>query len=73
MRMGEGGVYMQRFKRLSQFLWPRGERMLQARVLGCVGLMALTRLVTVAVPVIYKRLINSLTDTEQSKGVMPPR
>lgn len=53
--------FWQRAKMLSPFLWPRGDRFLQLRVVCCLALLGIIRLVTVGVPVIYKRLIDHLT------------
>lgn len=62
-----------RCKRLLRFLWPPGECILQVRVFACLVLLVLTRLLTLLVPVVYKRLINALTTTEQTKGSTAPR
>jgi ATP-binding cassette, subfamily B, heavy metal transporter len=63
--------FWQRAKMLAPFLWPRGDRFLQLRVVCCLALLGVIRLVTVGVPVIYKRLIDHLTKSaDVARGIV---
>jgi hypothetical protein len=48
-------------KLLLPFLWPRGDRVMQLRVVCCFFLVGIIRLVTVGVPVVYKKLVELMT------------
>ena len=63
--------FWHRTKMLAPFLWPRGDRFLQLRVVCCLVLLSIIRLVTVGVPVIYKRLIDHLTKSaDVARGIV---
>ncbi|XP_049744204.1 ATP-binding cassette sub-family B member 6 [Elephas maximus indicus] len=47
---------------LSGYLWPRGSPVLQLVVLFCLGLMGLDRGLNVLVPILYRDIVNLLTE-----------
>ncbi|XP_004376389.1 ATP-binding cassette sub-family B member 6 isoform X1 [Trichechus manatus latirostris] len=47
---------------LSGYLWPRGSPVLQLVVLICLGLMGLERGLNVLVPILYRDIVNLLTE-----------
>jgi ATP-binding cassette subfamily B (MDR/TAP) protein 6 len=55
-----------RFKVIWPFLWPKGQRMLQLRVVVCVGLLGVGRVVNLYVPLTYKHVIDVLTPNDNS-------
>ena len=66
-------VTWNQYRHLGRFLWPKGDRFLQIRVVICLIMLISTRFASVLAPLIYKWLINSLNETESSKGIIPPR
>eukprot|EP00045_Choanoeca_perplexa_P014134 m.164461 g.164461 ORF g.164461 m.164461 type:complete len:874 (-) comp16580_c0_seq4:876-3497(-) len=59
-----------RVKVIWPFLWPKGQRLLQLRVIICVALLAVGRVVNLYVPLTYKHVIDVLTPNDSNnKGV----
>ncbi|TPP64504.1 ATP-binding cassette sub-family B member 6 mitochondrial [Fasciola gigantica] len=50
-----------RAKLVAPFIWPRDDRLVQLRVLICVVLLVVGRLVNVYTPIFYKQVVDSLT------------
>eukprot|EP00730_Choanoeca_flexa_P007080 TRINITY_DN12277_c0_g2_i1.p1 TRINITY_DN12277_c0_g2~~TRINITY_DN12277_c0_g2_i1.p1 ORF type:complete len:794 (+),score=176.63 TRINITY_DN12277_c0_g2_i1:176-2383(+) len=50
-----------RFEVIWPFLWPKGQRLLQARVVLCIAMLAAGRVVNLYVPLTYKRIVDVLT------------
>lgn len=48
---------------LLPYLWPPGETGLRARVVAALGFLALAKVITVLVPLIYKQTVDALTIT----------
>ncbi|KGL77737.1 hypothetical protein N309_05890, partial [Tinamus guttatus] len=53
--------FRRKLRLLVQYMWPRGNRLLQGLVLFCMALMGLERAVNVFVPIYYKNIVNELT------------
>ncbi|KAJ2608328.1 ATP-binding cassette-type vacuolar membrane transporter Hmt1 [Coemansia sp. RSA 1804] len=55
-----------RLRILAPFLWPSGERVLQLRMLGCVGILAAGRVVNVLAPLQFKIVVDGLAPRDGS-------
>uniref|UniRef100_A0A8C6Z572 ATP-binding cassette sub-family B member 6 n=1 Tax=Nothoprocta perdicaria TaxID=30464 RepID=A0A8C6Z572_NOTPE len=53
--------FRRKLRLLVQYMWPRGNRLLQGLVLFCMALMGLERAINVFVPIYYKNIVNELT------------
>ncbi|EGD79239.1 ATP-binding cassette sub-family B member 6 [Salpingoeca rosetta] len=51
------------------FLWPKGKPLLQLRVLVCLVLLALGRVVNLYVPISYKLIVDKLTPTSAKSNI----
>nr|XP_009674521.1 PREDICTED: ATP-binding cassette sub-family B member 6, mitochondrial [Struthio camelus australis] len=54
--------FRRKLRLLVQYMWPRGNRLLQGLVLFCMALMGLERAINVFVPIYYKNIVNELTE-----------
>ncbi|XP_077129278.1 ATP-binding cassette sub-family B member 6 [Ranitomeya variabilis] len=54
--------FWKKIRLVVQYMWPRGNIMLQLVVLFCMGLMGLERVINVFVPIYYKNIVDELTD-----------
>ncbi|KAK9792972.1 hypothetical protein WJX73_004493 [Symbiochloris irregularis] len=52
------------------YVWPEG-RLLQVRALGCVVIVAMARLLNLAVPILYRDVVNTMADVS-AKTHPPP-
>eukprot|EP01097_Dermamoeba_algensis_P002411 TRINITY_DN194_c0_g3_i1.p1 TRINITY_DN194_c0_g3~~TRINITY_DN194_c0_g3_i1.p1 ORF type:complete len:688 (+),score=146.99 TRINITY_DN194_c0_g3_i1:612-2675(+) len=52
--------YFGQIKRLKPFLWPSGEPCLQLRVIICISMLGIARVVNLFVPLYYKELVEDL-------------
>jgi len=57
---------------LLPYLWPPGETGLRARVVAALGFLALAKVITVLVPLIYKQTVDALTITPQQAMIAVP-
>jgi ABC-type transport system involved in Fe-S cluster assembly fused permease/ATPase subunit len=56
---------------LAPHLWPAGNLGVRLRVLGALTLLAAAKLATVYVPILYKRMVDLLSDPEALPVVLP--
>uniref|UniRef100_A0A8B9DJ61 ATP-binding cassette sub-family B member 6 n=1 Tax=Anser cygnoides TaxID=8845 RepID=A0A8B9DJ61_ANSCY len=54
--------FRRKLRLLAQYMWPKGNRLLQGLVLFCMALMGLERAINVFVPIYYKNIVNELTE-----------
>ncbi|RUS16303.1 ABC transporter type 1, transmembrane domain-containing protein [Endogone sp. FLAS-F59071] len=52
--------YLSKLRRLAPFMWPRGDRYLQALIIFCLLLLAAERIVNVLLPISYKHVVDAL-------------
>lgn len=57
---------------LLPYLWPPGETALRARVVAALGFLALAKVITVLVPLIYKQTVDALTITPTQAMIAVP-
>lgn len=48
--------FRRKLRLLAQYMWPKGNRLLQGLVLFCMALMGLERAINVFVPIYYKNI-----------------
>ncbi|CAH8498844.1 unnamed protein product [Schistosoma turkestanicum] len=59
---------IRKFKIVSPFIWPRRHKTIQLRVFACFLLLIIGRIVNVYSPILYKDIVNSLSEVDNSTG-----
>ncbi|CAH8549655.1 unnamed protein product [Schistosoma margrebowiei] len=71
--LSNGNIWVQRirrFKIVSPFIWPRSHKTIQLRVFSCFVLLIAGRIVNLYSPILYKDIVNSLSEVDNSTGTL---
>jgi ATP-binding cassette, subfamily B, heavy metal transporter len=68
---GDTAAELRSLGRLAPYLWPKGARDLQLRVVAALVFLAFAKLISVGVPVLYKRAVDALTPGTAAVIVVP--
>ena len=55
------GLFKRRTAMLFPFIWPKSKYLIQLRIVICVLILIITRVINLYVPIFYKNVVNSLT------------
>lgn len=60
------GVLKQRTAMLLPFIWPKSKYLIQLKIILCIVILFIARVVNLYVPIFYKNVVNSLTPNTTS-------
>ncbi|XP_072028962.1 ATP-binding cassette sub-family B member 6-like [Amphiura filiformis] len=65
--------FFHKFSLIWPYVWPKGQYLLQIRVVVCLLILAAGRVINVFVPLLYKEIVNALTPQDGSKVIFPAK